>query len=733
MVLEEEMVVKGEEKEEEEEYESDPEEVVKSLAMRRRVASDDEEEIEGERVRNLTGGGVASDVGSESDDGQGEPEVYDDDEEEEDEEEYEEVDKDAGKVEVTEGIVGGDDEKRSNVEIEGKEDEVVEGEKKENEPFAVPTAGAFYMHDDRFRENGGGRHRKSIWTMILAGDVDIELNYAKNPKTIIVDASISVLKALFRPLISEEWRTPGGRKLWESKDVRKWGHDKYIEMNSQERENEKDGRNFRGQYRGRGRNRGLDRRSVRGNRPRAYDDRNNQNQTVRTVRGRGPRRYEPLARNNRETPTQNKQSGKSHESPSNTTSGRVSTSARSSNVQSDSAPSGKHVFASSLNSASPPFYPSGSSNHETSQTQKRELPGGNSNKSLRPSVTSENRTHSTTFVRGKNVADVADRVYFDDDLAPQEYMGKFNNMQLQSSGSLPKFAQSPQIKSNKGRGLATPEKLHYQPLAPINQVSRTHAPTVHQRPGQNTVQTSFRASSQQLGQHLTGSQASSPPRVSPRSSSEPGETESPPGSSKSKTALVGKGKGTVQGNGRGSFLYNGAQVMGASGSMGLSHGDQNFPAPALLQVMQFGGQHPGGMGVPAVGMALPGYVAQPGFGNSEMTWVPVLAGAAGALGASYCSPYLTVDGGYYGRPTGQTSSSAASSSVTIGELPNLFEYGIMCLRLAAVLLEFKELITNKPNDVLKPSQRSELVNDEFGQRQNKPRRYSEMNFGQGRA
>lgn len=38
--------------------------------------------------------------------------------------------------------------------------------------------------------------------------------------------------------------------------------------------------------------------------------------------------------------------------------------------------------------------------------------------------------------------------------------------------------------------------------------------------------------------------------------------------------------------------------------------------------MQFGGQHPGGMGVPAVGMAFPGYVAQPqlGLGNPEMTW-----------------------------------------------------------------------------------------------------------------
>lgn len=38
--------------------------------------------------------------------------------------------------------------------------------------------------------------------------------------------------------------------------------------------------------------------------------------------------------------------------------------------------------------------------------------------------------------------------------------------------------------------------------------------------------------------------------------------------------------------------------------------------------MQFGGQHPGGIGVPAVGMAFPGYVAQSqlGMGNSEMTW-----------------------------------------------------------------------------------------------------------------
>lgn len=34
-----------------------------------------------------------------------------------------------------------------------------------------------------------------------------------------------------------------------------------------------------------------------------------------------------------------------------------------------------------------------------------------------------------------------------------------------------------------------------------------------------------------------------------------------------------------------------------------------------------------------------------------------MAGAAGALGATYCSPYLAMDGAYHARPSGQTSSA----------------------------------------------------------------------------
>jgi hypothetical protein len=42
--------------------------------------------------------------------------------------------------------------------------------------------------------------------------------------------------------------------------------------------------------------------------------------------------------------------------------------------------------------------------------------------------------------------------------------------------------------------------------------------------------------------------------------------------------------------------------------------------------------------------------------------LPVLAGAAGALGAQYCSPYLAVDGAY-GRQPGQTSAIDSSRLV----------------------------------------------------------------------
>lgn len=166
---------------EEADYESDPEEAMLPLTMRRREASDDEEgDVERREKKPAARVGTGSDVES---DGQGGAEAYDDEEseiDEEVEEEEEDVDdgleevefeerRSGGRVDVGEGevaaVAAADSgvEGRRSVGESGAgshgSDQGGEEEKKENEPFAVPTAGAFYMHDDRFQENGSGRHR----------------------------------------------------------------------------------------------------------------------------------------------------------------------------------------------------------------------------------------------------------------------------------------------------------------------------------------------------------------------------------------------------------------------------------------------------------------------------------------------------------------------------------------------------------------------------------------------
>ncbi|KAL2534138.1 CASC3/Barentsz eIF4AIII binding [Abeliophyllum distichum] len=680
----------ADEEEVEVEYESDPEEAKLSLKMRRREASDDEEEgeEEGERrenaVRPIESDGESEGQGAAAEYGEGEEEYEGEEYVQEEEEEYE----GSGGVEVAvvavekiEEVNGGvegelNEEKRgmrNDVNEKNDDSHMDDGQqeqKKEIEPYAVPMAGAFYMHDDRFRDNAGGRHR----------------------------------------------RTLGGRKLWESKDERKWGHDKFEELTTQEWHYEERRKTSRGRYRGRGRNRGSDRGYARENRPKVYNNNNNnqnsdnhQNNAVKGVRGRGPRRYQPSFKNYNEAPlTQNKQSVKSVEKPSRVNSGR--TSAPMPSVESDAFPPRKQMFASNLSIASPPFYPSGSSTKDTTLPLKRDVQVGTTNRNVQPSIADKSFTlaQSSAMVRGKNIVDSIgmDTLYIDDSLSAVAEK-PLNALQKLPSGPSSFNSTQPQQLRVQGRGTTSLTQMAYKPVS-NNQVNRvppaTLLQTAQKNPGQSRGLSSPQASGQQFVQRPTsGSQASSPPKaVVPANSFETEELESLSDSSKSKTALDAKGKGSVKGGGRGSFLYGGVQVMGASGNMGSGHGDQNFPA--FLPVMQFGRQHPGGgIGVPAVGMAFPGYVAQPqlGLGNSEMTWLPVLAGAAGTLGTTY-SPYLSADGSYHARSSGQTSSAVATSS--------------------------KETNTTKDNNEWNPMQRPEVANDDFGQRQKNPRRYTEMKF-----
>lgn len=626
-----------------EDYESDPDDTI--VPMKRREASDDEDQEERLERRDRR-----EDTESDEElDGQGGADAYED-ECEEDEEEYDEYEEEEMGEEVVdeEMVVLKDSGKEADEDLEGSKKEG--DEKKENEPFSVPTAGAFYMHDDRFRDNGRGRGRGR--------------------------------------------RLTGGGRIWESKDEHAWVHDRFEEMSLH---GTRGRQNTRGRFRGRGnKNHSAGRGYVKDNRLRnQYDDGNgqfhddnrytgannqfrdgsnqfrdgnsqfrdgnNHNRTEKTVRGRGSRRY-VQRRRNEPSPSQYKQATKLQELTSHSNIERQSSN--TSNVQPDiSSYAKRNVLSSSLNSASPPFYPSGKQDILTSQ--KKDTQFGNANKLDSPFVASQ----PGSTLRGKAAVDSVshNKGYIDDSLRSV-------------SGNIQSRYQ--------GRNMNINSQTNYQPTLSAGQMQP-----------ENQSKPASRSSTQQvILEHSV-----SPPNVPSANIAEMVDIDSPTGANKSKknNQLIAQGKGTSQGDGRGPFLYNGAQVIGPSGPIGLSHNDQNF-SPALLPVMQFGAQQHGGLGVPAVGMAFPGYVAQPqlGFQNAEMTWVPLLAGAAGALGSSY--QYIPLDESGYPRPLGQTSASVTSRETTV---------------------------INSAN-AIKPSQLSETVNDEYEQRQNKPRRYSKMNFGQ---
>ncbi|XP_076889451.1 protein MLN51 homolog [Bidens hawaiensis] len=580
--------------EEEDEYESDPEQAKLSLTMRRRMeASDDEDADDDDDVSDARVRVRVSDYES---DGQGAAAEYDDEEEEELELVEEEVE---GVVESVDRFDNNNNSNNRNGSggVEEGEGEGRQEEKKENEPFAVPTAGAFYMHDDRFRDSGRGRGR------------------------------------------GRNRRTFGGRKLWELRDERKWGHDKFEEVTTQDRRYHENRRVLRGRNRGRGRNLGEGRGFSRN-----YDNsnNNNNNQTTgpKSVRGRGPRRYQPFTQNTFvQPPAQSRQHAKPMEKTSHASSGRATAAPATSASESAHGFVRKNVVASSLNSASLPFYPSGSSNKESKS--------GSVTRGPRPHAMSENYPVSQSSIsQGRNVSVSLgmDKLYIDDPIS------KPMNSQTRAHG----------------RGSASFGQEGHQSV-PFSQ--------------------QFKARS------ARGPQAFSPPKTSDSARGlESIDMESSTESNDFKAVLGLRGKGSIPSSGTGPFSY----------------GDQNFSgAPRFLPVMQFAGQHPHGLGVPAVGMAFPGYVGQPdGMGNSEMTWLPVLAGAAGALGAAGLNapyhPYITMDGSYNARPSGQLASLAHPIN--------------------------KDSNINKSSSEVKPYQKPEIEKDELRLRQNKARRYTEMKF-----
>ncbi|KAI3737615.1 hypothetical protein L2E82_27623 [Cichorium intybus] len=328
--------------------------------MRRRQASDDDEEEDYASGRERIIGSRVSDA-EESD---LEDELLEEVEEEEEEEEFGEhwSGSDAQRLVAQvqrKDLVDGVIDRRSKKEEEQTDgdgfyvqdnvdqigDNVSESgegqcqeEKKANEPFSVPTAGAFYMHDDRFRDGGEGRHR----------------------------------------------RTLDGRNLWESRDDLKWGHDKFEERSMQERHYKEGRRMSKGRHQAHGRNKGQDRKYPR---PKSQDN-NNQNSAPKFARGKGPRRYQPVTKNSIDTCANKRGPLNSLEKVSH-----ENTSAKSSTSESAQFPSSKNGLASSLSVASPPFYPSGSSIKEISSTQKKDGQSGQKKETYSNNIPGKNASY----------------------------------------------------------------------------------------------------------------------------------------------------------------------------------------------------------------------------------------------------------------------------------------------------------------------------------------------------
>lgn len=227
---------------------------------------------------------------------------------------------------------------------------------------------------------------------------------------------------------------------------------------------------------------------------------------------------------------------------------------------------------SSLNSASPPFYPSASSNKEITSTDKRDDQAAQLHRNHQsPGMDESFSISESNTMRGKNVANYIgmNKLYIDDQ-APTRSGKPLNNSSQSPHSRIQEKVQTPMGKMSHQ---STPQNQVYKVSNQAQQRNGQQAPS-------QTRQAFLQTSGQQLGQRTQA--FSSPDSDVTANSFEYSETRSPPEISKSNTALIGKGK-NVRGNGRGSFPYGGAQVIGASGNLGSTHGDINFPGmPTFL-------------------------------------------------------------------------------------------------------------------------------------------------------
>lgn len=271
-------------------------------------------------------------------------------------------------------------------------------------------------------------------------------------------------------------------------------------------------------------------------------------------------------------------SGQSVDKPSRYSTNEASASV--SDLEKDAVTAANQRSMSRLNYASPPFYPSSSSSKETTITHKREMQTETSNYSVQPSLLGERAAsaQSTAIIRkDPNDSFGINKLNIDDSI-PAVAGKPSSSLQLSPGLSSSMKSTHPQASRGQGRGFNASPHRNYQSPVRNNQVNSVSLPTqlhpAQRYSAQSRGQPFLQVTGQQLVQQTgAGSQVSSPPKTAQvMNTCEPGELAFTSESNKLTSSVVAKGKGSLQGPGRG----YGAHIVGAPGNMGSGHSNQKF-------------------------------------------------------------------------------------------------------------------------------------------------------------
>ncbi|KAI5084554.1 hypothetical protein GOP47_0000723 [Adiantum capillus-veneris] len=504
-------------------------------------------------------------------------------------------------------------------------------------------------------------------------------------------------------------RSAGGRKLWEAKDEQRWVHDRFEELKlNEENYPPQGGRGRRGRgregRRGQGRGRGSGHRGLN-----EKDPEENVRFPARRVRGRGrgmrrARMDDYEFRDTKPASIRNDNRVLSTPKPA----------VPQPSGKAEDAASKKPSTSSVLNSKSPPFFPTGAVTNNITGGQSNTGKGSEEKVIDRDATQPGSLVNTARSVVDKGVTKANPPSVMRSSSTPGNIVNMISDSGLgEVDRSLPRGANTLKQQLMKtGSGSMLQHQRPGRAEGSMQHVLEQSSPSSPSQPTQQTTRgnPSQLLRLQQPQQHvqtMTPSQVSrgqtmqaqslvSPVALSVQPAVDSKGAPPPPGNKLVNAANQRATQAGTLSAGRGSLMYGGSS---------LTNG--------LRSVVQFAGQPQANLGVPTVGVALPGYSSQPQFGfpNSEVTWIPILAGG-GSLGSNYNNSYIAVDSSspavYYTPPASHTQQASQTST-----FPNLG----------------RETNNSKTaaGGSFNPPARSEA--DEFGQQR---RRYSQMTFGEER-